>query len=168
MMRLTANEIITPHPAAHRGGAQTKNNTHIIAKWPPYGKALADRQRLNQKPLLVVVCTGRDCWNRAKHWQTPGMAGMVLPTEQKPSALQWPVKDCPCLIEWGSGTDEQTVIELVSCLLRAGAALVAVMPMWVDHGADCQYFDPASQNWIRTRESMRTYYPRKEVRNAAR
>ena len=125
--------------------------------YPPYGKMLADRQRLNKKLLLVVVCTGQACWKRAKKWHSSGLGGLVLLTEQNPSNLQWPVKDCPCLVEWGGGISEKVILELVTCLLKAGAAFVSVIPMFVNHNEVSEYFDLATHSWVKTRQSMKTY-----------
>jgi len=90
----------TPPPAAHRGMGQNRTSTDIMPKFPAYGKALADRQQFNNLPALVVVCVGGNCWNRAKRWQQhTNIEALVLLPDSTPSALQWPVNNCLCLVE---------------------------------------------------------------------
>ena len=146
--------------AANTGGEQTKNNS-VIPKLPAYGKALADRMRWNHKPFLVIICTGGDCWQRAKNWQRHSdFSALVLTPEHDPNALNWAVAGCVCLIEWAAGPPEILIYELVKTLLKAGAVLAAVMPMWVDHDSPSQHFDTTTQAFVQSRECLRIYRPR--------
>lgn len=155
MNQVSHKKTIHPRLVAFAGKGFSNNKlSQINSNYPPYGKMLADRQR---QPLLVVVCTGQACWNRAKKWHSSGLGGLVLLTEQNPRNLQWPVNDCPCLVEWGGGISEKVILELVTCLLKAGAAFVSVMPMFVNHNEVSEYFDLATHSWVKTRQSMKTY-----------
>lgn len=136
------------------------------SKLPAYGKALADRQRWGNPPYLVAVCIGGDNWNRAKEWQKrPDVSALVLTPEQNPSALRWPVNNTYCLIEWGGDAPEKLVVELIKCLIKAGALSVTVRPLWVDVTEPPGYFE--NGKFVQTREMIRQYFPKKAVSNAA-
>lgn len=138
-------------------------SNQIIPKYAAYGKQLAERIRFKNPPKLVVIEVGGDSWNRAKKWaKHPDFAALVLTHEHEPRALVWPVFKCTCLIEWSIAAPERLIIELVSCLLKAGAAFVSVIPLFVDFNTPSETFDVKTQSWIRARERIRTYYPRKE------
>ncbi len=131
-------------------------------KLPPFGKALLDRQRFNNLPFLVAICVGGDAWGQAKQWNQRGAnVGLVLPPDISPSSLTWPVKGCLCVIEWGIGPASSLIVELVKCLLIAGAESVTVRPLWVD-------FNQPHLEWTADQERIRTYRaPQQEVANAA-
>ncbi|WP_020484538.1 hypothetical protein [Methylomonas sp. MK1] len=132
------------------------------SKIPPFGKALLDRQRFNNPPFLVAVCVGGDAWNHAKQWNRRGVnVGLVLPPDTSPKSLNWPVKGCLCVIEWGTGPAVPLIVELAKCLLMAGAESVTVRPLWVD-------FSQPNLEWPADQERIRTYYaPRKELAHVA-
>lgn len=132
------------------------------SKIPPFGKALLDRQRFNNPPFLVAVCVGGDAWNLAKRWNQRGVnVGLVLPPDVSPKSLTWPVKRCLCVIEWSIGPAVPLIVELVKCLLIAGAESVTVRPLWVD-------FSKPNLAWPADQERIRTYYaPQREVAHAA-
>lgn len=131
-------------------------------KLPPFGKILLDRQRFNNPPFLVAVCVGGDAWNHAKQWNQRGVnVGLVLPPDTLPKSLTWPVKGCLCVIERSVGPADPLLVELVKCLLMAGAESVTVRPLWVD-------FSQPNLAWPAEQEQIRTYYaPRKELAYAA-
>ncbi len=100
-------------------------------KLPPFGKLLADRQRFKNPPWLVVVCVGADAWQSAKVRNARGdSVGLVLPPGDSPTSYTWPVNGCKCVIEWSTGPSVDDVVELAKTLLRSGAELVAVNPIW--------------------------------------
>lgn len=138
-------------------------------KLPPFGKALADRQRFNNPPWLVVVCVGAGCWESAKARNQRGdSVALVLPAGKNPGALVWPVAGCLVVIEWRQPAPEQTIIELVRALLTAGAESVVVWPTWIDYGSPDRLFDTLTQGWVQVRETIRVYRPRKEAAHVAR
>ncbi len=164
-------ELSTP-PAENRQGRNSEeqqnhyNGRKLI--YPPYGKALADRQRFNNKPSLVVISVGGDSWERAKNWQKhPNFSALVLTPDLKPSSLKWAINDCHCLIEWDIAAPESLIIELSKILLRSGALSVTVTPLWIDVSTPSLIFDAATQTWEITRETFKTYKPRKEILNVA-
>ncbi len=160
--------MIATTRAGNAGRERIKTNNPIIPKYPAYGKQLADRLRFKNPPKLVIINVGGDAWTRAKKWQQhPDFAALALTPENIPNRLIWPVSDCPCLVEWGIAAPEALIIELVRCLLKSGAAFVSVMPLFVDWSTPSQYFDTVTQTWQQSRESVRTYYARKEVNNVA-
>lgn len=142
-------------------------------KYPPYAKALLERQRLKTLPWLVVVCVGSDAWNRAKHWNSlpNDCPALVMLPDTRPASLQWPVKGSLVLIDWQQPASEQMIVELVKALLIAGAESITVWPRWVDFKQPAVEYDasrPVGLRWVQTRESIRTYHPpRKEVARAA-
>ena len=138
-------------------------------KYPAYGKQLADRLRWKNPPKLIFIeLGGNDAWKRAKKWQCyPDFASLVLTPEAEPKRLKWPVFGCHCLVEWEQAAPEELIIELVQSLKMAGALNIAVQPMFVDHDTPTHYFDTATQSFIQSRECLKIYTPRKEVKNAA-
>ncbi|MEI6422246.1 MAG: hypothetical protein WCP55_08510 [Lentisphaerota bacterium] len=138
------------------------------SKYAAYGKLLADRLRFKNPPTLIVVEVGGwDSWQRAKNWQHhTNFAGLVLTPETPPDRLIWPVSGCPCLIEWGAAAPELLIIELVRCLLKAGAVNVTVIPLFIDFSTPAEYYDVTDKKFHKARESIKTYHPHKEVRHA--
>lgn len=133
-----------------------------------YGRTLAQRQLFKNRPLLVIICTGGDSWTRVKKWQQhTNFAALVLTPEQRQAALKWPVSRYPVLVEWYTGQDENLIIEMVKCLHKAGAFFITVAPLFVDYSTPSKNFDRATQDWVQTREIIRTYFPKK-VRHVAR
>ncbi|MEI6269498.1 MAG: hypothetical protein WCP01_11520 [Methylococcaceae bacterium] len=144
------------------------NSNQIIPKYAAFGKLLAERMQFKNPPILVIIEVGGDAWKRAKNWQRHAeFAALILTPEADPKRLIWPVCSCPCLIEWGAAAPETLIINLIACLLRSGAAFVSVIPLFVDWNTQAEYFDVSEQKWHKAREIVRTYYPRKEVRNVA-
>lgn len=126
---------------------------------PPFGKQLAERQRFGNRPFLVMVCAGMDDWQRAKKWnQQPDIAAMVLPSDIPANRLHWPVQRCLVVVEWDTGPAEEQIIALVRDLLSAGAETVTVRPLFVDISQPAERYDEQAQQWVRVRESIRTYH----------
>ena len=69
-------------------------------KLAPFSKVLADRQRYDNRPFLVVVCVGIDAWARAKDWANSenDIVGLMLP-DCWPESYIWPVVRCVVMIE---------------------------------------------------------------------
>jgi len=129
-------------------------------KYPPYGKLLADRQRFNNLPSLVVVNIGGDCWSRSKKWLNHSdFAALVVPSDLNMMGVAWPVKDCLVLIEWSGGASSSQVVELVKVLLESGAKKVIVSPLNVDYSTPSEYWDRDQQCWIKRRDSLTAYHP---------
>ncbi len=130
------------------------------SKYPPYGKALADRQRFNNIPALVIICIGGNCWGNAKGWiKHPEFSVLVVTADLNVLAVRWPVKDCLCLIQWDGGASSSQVIELVKILLESGAVKVVVSPLQVDYSVPSHSFDIKQQRFIKDRECLVNYYP---------
>lgn len=128
-------------------------------KLPPFGKLLADRQRFKNLPFLVVICVGCDAWNSAKARNNRGdSVGLVLPPGENPASFNWPVQGCKCVVEWSVGPSADDVVELVKALLRSGAELVAVNPIWQNGVA----------NTGEPREVVRIYRAKRETGHVAR
>jgi hypothetical protein len=129
-------------------------------KYPAYGKALVDRLAFCNPPRLIIVEVGGDAWQRAKEWNLkPDIAALVLTPEQPPKALHWPVRGCQVIVEWGLSAPKQLIIELVGCLLRAGADSVTVFPLFVDFNKPAGFYDN-SQNppvFVQERYEVKTY-----------
>ncbi len=117
-------------------------------KLAPFAKQLADRQRYNNRPFLVIVCIGINAWDRAKNWSESknDIVGLVLP-DCWPEFYIWPVDGCTVIIERDLAPGDEVIVNLVKCLLSAGAWRVIVQPV--------------------SGEFERIYCGLKEVRNAA-
>lgn len=145
--------------SAHRAQANKQyNNKQSINKLPPYGKNLLTRQQYNNLPFLVIICIGANAWQSAKQWQQrPKIAPLMLPPDQPPEKLTWPVKDCLCIVDWDAGAPESLIIKLVKCLLSAGALSVSVRPLFVDLSTPDWLYDltkPTGNRWVQVRETM--------------
>ena len=133
------------------------------SQYPFFGKALADRQRFNNKPEVVIICVSGDEIRRANNWNKhPNFHALLMKYDQWPQDLQWPVSGCVCLIEWDIGPTTEFIIQIVKCLISAGALSVTVQPLFVNHEEPAQYFDTAIQKWVTAREHKRTYFPRRQ------
>ena len=140
----------------------------IISKYPAYGKLLADRLLFKNPPKLVFIEVGGNAWERAKKWQDyPDFASLVLTADTEPKRLIWPVFGCLCHIEWDRVAPEPLIVELVKCLLSAGASTVSVMPLFVDCTESSHLFDTTTGTFIQVRECLRIYPNREEVRHVA-
>lgn len=142
------------------------------SKLPPFGVALAERQRFNNLPFLAVVCVGLDAWESAKQWNANAdHAAMVLPAGEKPSIYTWLVMGCRVIIEWNTGPNETQIIELVACLFRAGAECVIVRPLFTQPHKPCVLYDteqPIGQRFVQVQQPIKVYrQPAQEVRDAA-
>lgn len=130
-------------------------------KLPPYGSALAERQKFLNLPFLAVVCVGQDAWNSAKQWNAKGdNCAMVLPAEITPYRCIWPVARCTCVIDWNTGPNSALIVNLVRCLLLAGADAVVVWPRFVDHRSPAVIYDETrepGERWVQCREAVRVY-----------
>ena len=132
----------------------------VKQKYPPYGRLLADRQRFNNLPSLVIIGIGGNAWTRAKAWlKHPDFAALVVPQDLNILAVAFPVVGCLCLVEWGAGAVTDKVIQLVKILLESGAVKVIVSPLSVDYSVASEYWDTEQQRFIKARESMMAYYP---------
>lgn len=132
---------------------------------PPFGVGLAERQKYRNPPTFVVVCVGRDCWINAKKWnQNPDVCAMVLPPDLSSAAAIWPVDGCMCIVDWGVGPDSALIIKLVHYLIRSGAAMVTVRPLFADKSHPSVTFDDISRSWVQCRESIKSYFPAKKAR----
>ncbi|MEI6267967.1 MAG: hypothetical protein WCP01_03730 [Methylococcaceae bacterium] len=144
--------------APSKAKGKTIYGTSIKSKFPPYGKALAIRQRSN-RPTLIIVCTGRDAWKRAKNWQRHSeFAAVVFTGEQPPNELIWTVSECPILVEWMGDVTRDLIVELVKALLNANALFVSVQPLFIDGNSWIDRCDEATMTYKQIRETRRTYY----------
>lgn len=141
------------------------------SKLPPYGAALAERQKWRNFPFLVIVCSGVNAWQRAKEWQhSQSSHALVLPDSTRPAFFKWPVQDCLCIVEWDTGPSNRIIIELVERLLMHGAKSVTVQPVFADLTIDPWLYDTEKEighRWIQRREVLRTYHARGGIPNAA-
>lgn len=137
---------------------------NLNPKYAAYGKALAERMRWNNPPMIVYVCLGGDAFRSAQNYNKDrDYSAMVLMPNQDPKSLIWPVAGCPVVIEWDASARAALIIELVKCLLRALAISVTVWPIWEDFNTPTGYYDtsmPVGQRWTPTRETIKTYYPK--------
>lgn len=110
-------------------------------KLPPYGKALADRQRYLNLPLFVVITVGADCWDRARQWQSaPNDTPALVLDDPHPERYVWPVRRCIVTVEAGHGPSADLIERLAACVFDSGAAgVVATTP----EGDDTRIFNPA-------------------------
>jgi len=141
----------------------------IKAKYPAYGKVLADRMKWGNLPMFIFICLGGDAFRSAQHYNKDrDNSAMVLTPGQDPKTLIWPVAGCLVIIEWDGSASAALIIELVKCLLRALAISVTVWPTWEDFNTQSGYYDSTQSPpvWVQTREMIRTYYP-KAVPNVA-
>lgn len=141
-------------------------------KYPPYAKALLDRQRFKNPPWLVAVCVGGDAWQSAKLRNQRGdSVALVLPAGDSPSAYTWPVSGYMVVIDWSLPAPVQLIVELVRSLMVAGAKVVVVWPRWIAANQPSVEYDATKQvgqRWVQVRESIRVYHPpRREVAHAA-
>lgn len=145
-------------------GKTTNINLGLPKHLPAYGKALQDRIKWKNKPSLVIIEVGKNGFQRAKNWQRiPNYSVLVLGHDQLPAHLDWRnVNGLPCLIEWiDTAPSHLLIIQLVKCLLGAGASSATVSPLFVDMNQDAVCWDKQEQQWIKLRESIKTYYPKK-------
>ena len=135
--------------------------THHYLKLPPFGRALACRLQSADPPWLVVVCIGRDCWLRARHWQkNQTLWALVMPASEPASRYIWQVLELCVLIDWDIGPSREQIIELVKILLLSGAEQVTVRPCWVDVRQPAVEYDAsrqAGERWVQVREQIVTY-----------
>ncbi|MGZ4955588.1 MAG: hypothetical protein ACXV79_10685 [Methylobacter sp.] len=134
---------------------------------PPFGKFLVSRRSFNNDPDRVHVQVGGDAYQLAKNLnKCRDIAALVLPPGHHPNNFKWPVAGLRCVVDWDGSVPCQLIENLIVCLLKAGALLVAVFPTWVDTSTPAECFDTSSQSWIELRESMKIYYP-KAVKNVS-
>lgn len=130
-------------------------------KLPPYGRELAKKLQSSDPPWLVIVCIGRDCWRRAKHWQkNPTVWALVMPASESPLGYVWQVAALYVLVDWDLGPTHSQIIQLVKVLLVAGAEQVTVRPCWVDVNEPAFEYDvstPVGNRWIQIREQIMIY-----------
>lgn len=141
-------------------------------KLPPFGKSIAERQKFQDPPWLIVICVGAGAWDSAKtRNQRCDSAAMVLLPGESPSAFIWPVSGCLVVVEWNHGPGENLIIELVKALLLAGSQSVTVWPVWADYTKSIVEYDPTKpvgSRFVQIRECIRTYrLPRKDDRHVA-
>jgi hypothetical protein len=130
-------------------------------KLPPFGKELAEKLLSDNPPWLVIVCIGRDCWRRAKHWQKNSTVwALVMPASESPLGFVWQVAALYVLVDWDLGPTHSQIIQLVKVLLVAGAEQVTVRPCWVDASQPAVEYDasrPAGDRWVQVREQIIIY-----------
>jgi hypothetical protein len=130
-------------------------------KLPPFGRVLTEKLQSDNPPWLVIVCIGRDCWRRARHWQkNPSVWALVMPTAESPLSFIWPVAALCILIDWDLGPTHKQIIQLVKVLLVAGAEQVTVRPCWVDVNEPAYDYDtsrPVGYRWVQVREQIMIY-----------
>lgn len=78
-------------------------------KLPAFGADLAERQRFQNLPFLVIICTGRRAWPRARRWNgSPNdCIGPIWPGDLEPGLYRWPVQNCIYVVEWDLGPCEK-------------------------------------------------------------
>lgn len=94
-----------------------------VKRFPPYGKALAERQRFGNLPVHAVTCIGLDAWKRAKAWNNSAAdtVAMVQPPDTAPDAYAWPVAGVPVVIDAEPGPSIEQIHALALQLLTDGA-----------------------------------------------
>ena len=136
--------------APHYGGAgymSAFRHLHSIKKYPPFGKALAERLKFNNHPDYVFVCVGMDAWERARrHNGLPDRAALVL-TDAQPERFRWPVSGCLVIVEWDDGPAEKVLNVLLGCLIRAGCSRLV---SWYigRREAESHYFNLETGRWV--------------------
>ncbi|MGZ4959738.1 MAG: hypothetical protein ACXV7J_10815 [Methylomonas sp.] len=130
---------------------------------PPFGKELVARLQSTLPPWSIVICFGRDAWQRARQWQSnPTVWALVCPANSAPAHYRWPVLGLMLIVDWqldqAAGHDE--LMALARVLLQQGAELVAVWPSWVDFSEPAFEYDPrlpVGQRWVQVREQIVIY-----------
>lgn len=130
---------------------------------PPFGKELIARLQSASPPWPIMICFGRDAWQRARQWQSnPTVWALLCPANSSPANYRWPVLGLMLIVDWhrdhAAGRDE--VMELVKVLLGCGAEWVAVWPSWVDFSQPAFEYDPrlpVGQRWVQVRDEIVVY-----------
>lgn len=130
---------------------------------PPFGKELIVRLQSTSPPWPIMICLGRDAWQRARHWQSnPTVWALVCPSNSAPAQYRWPVLGLMLIVDWqnnhAAGHDQ--VMALVKVLLGYGAECVAVLPSWVDFSQSAFEYDsrlPVGERWVQVREEIVVY-----------
>lgn len=130
---------------------------------PPFGKELIVRLQSSSPPWPILICLGRNAWQRARHWQSnPTVWALVCPSNSAPAQYHWPVLGQALIVDWqldqAAGHDE--VMTLAKVLLQQGAELVAVIPNWVDFSEPAFEQDaslPVGERWVQVREEIVVY-----------
>jgi len=123
---------MTPHkekasgetPRGQRYKAENNNNT---LKKLPYSNEISSLESWGTEIIFITVCIGHGCWETAKKWKQYGdTPPLVLPDGKAPSSFKWPVGGRLVLIQAGVGPSDETLEELIKCLLTAGAKKVTL------------------------------------------
>lgn len=130
---------------------------------PPFGKELIARLQSASPPWPIMICLGRDAWQRARKWQSnPTVWALLCPANSSPAQYRWPVLELMVIIDWqldqAAGHDE--VMALVKVLLGYGAESVTVWPSWVDFSQLAVEYDarlPVGERWVQVREAIVVY-----------
>ncbi|MCQ8182300.1 hypothetical protein NP603_14360 [Methylomonas sp. SURF-1] len=130
---------------------------------PPFGKELIARLQSTSPPWPIMICFGRDAWQRARQWHcNPTVWALVCPSDSAPVQYRWPVLDLVLIVDWqqdrATGHDE--VMALVKVLLGYGAESVTVLPSWVDFSQLAVEYDarlPVGERWVQVREEIVVY-----------
>ncbi len=133
-----------------------------MTRLPPFALPLAERQKFHNLPYLVVVCTGRNCWPRARRWNASpnDCIGLVYKGGEPPNCYSWPVSRCSCVVEWDTGPTAEQITRLISALLQSGASCVVSRPLFIDPDKAPWYYDsekPIGSRWIQTREIVQAF-----------
>ena len=125
---------------------------------PPFGKALFQRLRFNNPPLLVVVCVGEGAFDRARGWSASpnDCTALVLP-DAVPTAYTWPVSGAPCLIDFSHGPSEYIIAQLALALHKAGATGVTSRCAFESGDDWDNLFNLKTGNWDRQRHGLHFY-----------
>jgi len=103
-----------------------KNNNNTLKKLP-YSNEITSLESWGTEILFVIVCVGHGGWELAKKWKKYGdTPPLVLPDGNAPSTFNWPVGGRLVLIQAGIGPSDETLQELIKCLLTAGAEKVTL------------------------------------------
>ncbi len=135
--------------------AHQRNN-----KLPSGGRPLAERQRFENPPGLVVVCVGLDSWRRAEEWAASpnDVCSMVLEPGVNPGALEWPVAGCWAVIDWWVGPRKSHILSLVKVLLMSGASRVISYPSEaIDSGTWVFQYNTDACCFVQCRETFETF-----------
>ncbi|QPK64126.1 hypothetical protein IVG45_03900 [Methylomonas sp. LL1] len=120
---------------------------------PPFGIELIARLQSASPPWPIVICFGRDSWQRARQWQgNPTVWALICPSNSALIQYRWPVLGLMLIVDWqpdqAAGHDD--VMALVKVLLGYGAERVAVWPSDVDFSQPAFDYDSGrlvGQRW---------------------
>jgi len=125
-----------------RGQIYNAENNNNTLKKLPYSNEIGTLESWGTEILFITVCVGHGSWEAAKKWKQYGdIPPLVLPDGKAPSSFKWPVGGHLVLIQAGVGPSDETLQELIKCLLTACAKKVTL------HRAHAQ--KPILQFWAK-------------------